>query len=169
MGMLPSAICLPPNHMMAMVVKFRISVTAGNMSANSRPTLSVVSVRSSLATSKRFSSYTVLSKARMTRTPLRNSRVTWLMRSIFFCMDMNSGIARVITRPMKTPMMGIATRMTVGERHVEAQRHDDAADGHHRGHEHDVEHHQDHHLHLLHVVGGARDQRRRAEPVDLGL
>ena len=49
----------------------------------------------------------------MTRTPLRNSRVTWLMRSIFFCMDMNSGVAREITRPMKAPMMGIATRMTV--------------------------------------------------------
>ena len=39
--------------------------------------------------------------------------MTWLMRSIFFCMDMNSGVARVITRPMNAPMMGIATRMTV--------------------------------------------------------
>ena len=56
MGMLPSAICLPPNHMMAMVVKFMISVTAGNTSANSRPTLSEVSVRSWLATLKRRSS-----------------------------------------------------------------------------------------------------------------
>ncbi len=48
----------------------------------------------------------------MTRTPLRNSRVTWLMRSIFFCIDMKSGTALVSTRPMTTPMMGIATRMT---------------------------------------------------------
>ena len=39
--------------------------------------------------------------------------MTWLMRSIFFCMDMNSGVARVITRPMNTPMTGMATRMTV--------------------------------------------------------
>ena len=67
----------------------------------------------------------------MTRTPLSISRVTWLMRSIFFCIDMKSGMARVITRPMKTPMTGMATRITARERHVEAQRHDDAADGHH--------------------------------------
>src|SRR5665648_583286 len=55
------------------------------------------------------------------------------------------------------------------ERHVEAQRHDDAADGHDGRRDHDVEHHEHHHLHLLHVVGGAGDQRRRAEVVDLGL
>ncbi len=98
--------------MIATVEKLRMIVMAGNMSAKMRPTLSVVVVRSMLATSKRFSSYTVRSKARMTRTPLRNSRVTWLMRSIFFCIDMKSGMARVITRPMTTPMTGIATRMT---------------------------------------------------------
>ena len=38
--------------------------------------------------------------------------MTWLMRSIFFCMDMKSGVARQITTPMNAPMMGIATRMT---------------------------------------------------------
>ena len=56
MGMLPSAICLPPNHMIATVERFRMIVMAGNMSAKMRPTLSVVVVRSRLATSKRCSS-----------------------------------------------------------------------------------------------------------------
>ena len=56
MGMEPSAICLPPNHMMAMVVKLRISVTTGNTIAKSRPVLRVVCVRSWLATSNRSSS-----------------------------------------------------------------------------------------------------------------
>ncbi len=39
--------------------------------------------------------------------------MTWLMRSIFFCMDMKSGVARRMTRPMNTPMIGMATRMTL--------------------------------------------------------
>ena len=169
MGMLSSATCLPPNHMMATVERFRMIVRVGIMSANRRPTLSVVVVRSMLATSKRCSSYTVRSKARMTRTPLSISRVTWLMRSIFFCIDMKSGMARVITRPMKTPMTGMATRMTAESgtlRRSAMMMPPMAIIG---AAMHDVEHHQHHHLHLLHVVGGARDERRRAEAVDLGL
>ena len=38
MGMEPLATCLAPNHMMATVEKFRISVTTGNIIAKSRPT-----------------------------------------------------------------------------------------------------------------------------------
>ena len=98
--------------MMATVERFRITVRAGIIKANSRPTLSCVAVRSSLASPKRCSSRRTRSKARMTRTPLSTSRVTWLTRSIFFCIDMNRGIARLVTRPMKTPITGIDTRIT---------------------------------------------------------
>ena len=35
------------------------------------------------------------------------------MRSIFFCIDLKSGNARVSTRPMKTPITGTATRITL--------------------------------------------------------
>ena len=45
-----------PNQMMATVERFRIRVRAGIMTANSRVTLRVVPVRSSLAASKRCSS-----------------------------------------------------------------------------------------------------------------
>ena len=55
-GMSPSAICLPPNHMIATVERFMMMPTVGNMSANRRFTLSVVEVRSSLAAAKRSSS-----------------------------------------------------------------------------------------------------------------
>ena len=55
------------------------------------------------------------------------------------------------------------------KRDVLAEGHDDAADHHDRGHDHDVESHDQDHLHLLHVVGIAGDQRRRAEDVGLLL
>ena len=42
MGMPSSAIWLPPNHMMATVERFRMTVSVGIMSANRRLTLSVV-------------------------------------------------------------------------------------------------------------------------------
>jgi hypothetical protein len=56
-----------------------------------------------------------------------------------------------------------------GERHVLAERHDDAADEHDRGDDHDVEGHDQDHLNLLDVVRVARDQRRSAEDVGLLL
>ena len=87
-------------------------MSVGSIRANSRFTLSVVQVRSSLATAKRSSSYRVRSKARITRMPLSTSRVTWLTRSIFACIDLKSGIAERTTRPMKPSITGIETRMT---------------------------------------------------------
>ena len=53
MGMPWLATWMLPNHMMATVERFRMSVSVGIMSANSRVTRSVVPVRSALATSKR--------------------------------------------------------------------------------------------------------------------
>ena len=56
-----------------------------------------------------------------------------------------------------------------GEGHVLAERHDDAADAHDRGDDHDVEGHDQDHLNLLDVVRVAGDERRRAEDVGLFL
>ena len=56
MGMPWSATWMLPNHMMATVERLRMAVSVGIISANSRLTLSVVMVRSSLAASKRCSS-----------------------------------------------------------------------------------------------------------------
>ena len=74
-----------------------ISISAGIISANSRLTLSVVSVRSALASAKRCSSCSVRTNARMTRMPVRFSRSTRLIRSILTCIARNSGTARTMT------------------------------------------------------------------------
>ena len=61
----------------------KTSISSGIISANNRATRSEVSVRSSLAASKRSSSLRVRTNARMTRMPDRFSRKTALMVSIF--------------------------------------------------------------------------------------
>ncbi len=86
-----------------------ISMIAGMVIANSRLTRSAVSIRSRLATSKRSSSWRVRTKARMTRTPESVSRMTRLMRSIFFCIAWNSGRARLMTRPITSSRIGMIT------------------------------------------------------------
>ncbi len=55
------------------------------------------------------------------------------------------------------------TSSSAGQRHVLVQRQHDAADAHDRRGDHQREGQQHQHLDLLHVVGGAGDQRRRAE------
>ena len=45
--------------------------------------------------------------------PARVSLVTWLMRSIFFCIDWNSGSALKSKVPMTTPMSGTMTTSVV--------------------------------------------------------
>ena len=69
----------------------------GIVIANRRLTRRPVSIRSRLAASKRCSSCSVRTKARITRTPVSVSRMTRLMRSILTCIAWNSGIARLIT------------------------------------------------------------------------
>ena len=70
---------MAPNHRMATDDRLKIAIRVGIISANSRLTLSEVAVRSWFATSKRSSSCVVRTNARMTRTPLSASRVTWLI------------------------------------------------------------------------------------------
>ncbi len=86
-----------------------MSMTVGSISANSRLTRRDVAVRSWLASSKRRSSCSVRTKARMTRTPLRLSRTTWLIRSTLTCIARNSGRARRIITAMKVAMIGTMT------------------------------------------------------------
>jgi len=65
-----------PNHRIATVDRLKMSINSGIISANSRFTVREVDVRSWLATSKRSSSCCVRTNARITRMPLRASRVT---------------------------------------------------------------------------------------------
>ncbi len=53
----------------------------------------------------------------MTRTPVSVSRITWLMRSTFFCIAWNSGIARRMVSPMTSAIRG---RMTSSSRDIAA-------------------------------------------------
>src|SRR5699024_2459917 len=53
-----------------------------------------------------------------------------------------------------------------GQADVLAQGHDDAADAHDRGRDHEVQGHEHGHLNLLDVIGVARDQGRGAELSD---
>ena len=92
-GISPLSTRKAPNHRIATDDRLKIAISSGIISANSRLTRSEVAVRSRFATSKRSSSCCVRTKARMTRTPLSASRVTWLMRSILTCIAWNSGSA----------------------------------------------------------------------------
>ena len=91
------------------MLRFMIAIRAGIVIANRRFTRSPVSIRSRLASSKRASSLRVRTKARITRTPERVSRMTRLIRSIFFCSARNSGIALYMTVPMSAIMIGMIT------------------------------------------------------------
>ena len=61
------------------------------------------------ASSKRFSSCSVRTKARITRTPARVSRITWLMRSRRIWLVRNSGMARLMVSPMTMASAGSTT------------------------------------------------------------
>ena len=105
----------------------------------------------------------------MTRTPERVSRITRLIRSIFFWRARNSGIALYITVPMSAIMIGMITSRTpdsgtswrsamirppttrIGAEIIMGQREQEDL------------------LDLLDVVGVAGDEAGRAERVDLDL
>ena len=168
-GISPLATRRLPNHRIATVDRLKTAISSGIISANSRLTLSDVAVRSRLATSKRSSSCRVRTKARMTRTPLRASRVTWLTRSILTWIrleqrqrarhqdpTMRVMIGRITIR---MPDSGMSWRRAMMTPPIARIGRDD----------HHVQAHQDDHLDLLDVVRVAGDERRRAEAVELGL
>ncbi len=111
MGMPPESTRMEPNHITATVERLKMAIIVGMVTANSRLTRIEVSKRSRLAASKRTSSCCVRTKARMTRTPARASRMTWLIRSSLACIARKSGMARRMTRKTTTNMRGrITTR-----------------------------------------------------------
>ena len=93
MGIAPLSTRRPPNHRIATVVRFITASTAGNATTKIRLTRSAVDMRSSLASSNRLASKFARMKARMTRTPMICSRRTWLILSIFTCIERKSGMA----------------------------------------------------------------------------
>ena len=101
-----------PNHRIATDDRLKMSMRIGISRANSRFTRTAVDVSSRLATSKRASSCSVRTNARMTRMPASVSRVTWLMRSMRTWRARKSGTARASSTPMTSAMIGrITTRM----------------------------------------------------------
>ncbi len=105
-GMSPLATRCPPNQITATLEPFMISISAGSISAISRFTRRVVSVRSSLATSNLRSSCCVRTKARITRMPVSFSRSTRLTSSILNCITRNSGTARAMRTPSTIAISG---------------------------------------------------------------
>ncbi len=107
--MVPLAMRWPPNQTTATLDKLVTSMTAGNMSAISRPAPSDTSNRSSFATANLARSAGSRTKARITRTPAICSRSTLLMASIRSCMSRNSGRILEMIRVTSTPSTGTAT------------------------------------------------------------
>ena len=111
-GMSPLSTRMLPNHRIATEDRLKTAISNGSITANMRLTRIAVAVRSAFATSNRSSSWRVRTKARMTRTPLSASRVTWLMRSTLTCIAWKSGSALAISVPTMRAMIGrMTTRM----------------------------------------------------------
>ena len=108
-GIAPLSTRIAPNHRIATLDRLKTAVSSGIITANIRFTLREVAVRSLLATSKRSSSWRVRTNARMTRMPLRASRVTWLTRSTLTCTAWNKGSALYISVPTMMAMIGRTT------------------------------------------------------------
>ena len=105
----PESTWMAPNHRIAIDDRLKIAITVGIISANSRFTRRAVWVRSWLASSKRRSSCSVRTKARITRMPDSVSRMTWLIRSTLTCMTRKRGRARDSISPMNTARSGMIT------------------------------------------------------------
>ena len=111
-GISPLETRMLPNHRMATDDRLKIAISSGSITANRRFTCKDVAVRSWFATSNRSSSCLVRTNARITRTPLSASRVTWLIRSTLTWTAWNIGSARYIREPTMTAITGrITTRM----------------------------------------------------------
>ena len=139
------------------------------VSANRRLTCRDVSKRSRLAVANRASSWRVRTNARITRTPERVSRMTWLIRSSLTWMARNNGMARLMTRPM-TPAMSGRTTTSRPDNGTSVRRAMMIPPTIRIGAETmTVRPTNTTQLDLLDVVRVAGDQRRRPELVDLDL
>ena len=156
-----------PNQMIAMLVRFSITISAGIRNAISRFTAIAVLVRSRLAAIEPLA----LMRAAIERADHADAAQPFAEHEV---QPVDLDLHRLRQRHRA------AHDQPEDERHhrhhrdqhprqlrVLRQRQDDAADRHHRRGDHHGQHHDQHLLHLRGVVGRPRDQRRRAEAVEL--
>ena len=109
-GMTPSLTSRPPNHTMPTLDRLRTPTRTGRATAKIRVMRSPVLVMSALASRNRSCSDRDRPKARITRTPVICSRITWLIRSTLTCRDRNSGSETTSVTAMTAAMAGMVTR-----------------------------------------------------------
>ena len=91
--MSPLSMRMPPNQMIAMVVKFSTSIIDGHQQRHDAVDRDGGVGQVAVGVVERSLLVAVRLKARMTRTPVSPSRRTRLSLSSFFCIARNSGIA----------------------------------------------------------------------------
>ena len=96
---------------MATETAFMISIMHGIMNVMTRLVNNCVRIRRVDAVSKRASSKSSRSNARMTDRPVRISRATRFTRSMSFCIILNFGMATFMSTPMRANTIATATTM----------------------------------------------------------
>ena len=96
---------------MATDTPFMMSIISGIMNVMTRFVNSCVRMSRVEASSKRASSNSSRSNARMTGRPVSISRATRFTRSMSFCIILNLGMATFMSTPMSAKMMTTATTM----------------------------------------------------------
>ena len=110
--MAESAIWWPPTHTISRETPFITSIITGIIVAMARNTNRLLSARSLLALSKRFSSKSCVANARMTIMPERFSRLTRFSLSTSCCMILKRGMAMAEIVQMRPRMSTTASAMT---------------------------------------------------------
>ena len=106
-----AAISCAPTQIIATLRPEKTRFISGKSDSNDRPIKRILSVRSRLARSKRFSSKLCLLKARITSMPERFSRNTRLIRSIRVCIFWKRGMTMIMVVTMM--MITIATAAAI--------------------------------------------------------
>ena len=101
-----------PNQTIAVTVPPIIKLEIGNNRVITRFIRIAVPVRSRLARSKRFCSYSSLPNARMTRTPVSFSRIMRVTRSSRSCIEVESGSPFFATSETEKASKGSETQRT---------------------------------------------------------
>ena len=109
--MVPRSTPWAPAHTISTEMPFIISIITGIIMDMVRLVNSWVLIRSRLALSKRFSSYSSRLKARITLRPVRISRETRFTRSIRVCIFLNLGMATAISTTISASSTPTATAM----------------------------------------------------------
>ena len=107
----PADIPFAPNHTIATVIQFMISIIIGIIHAIMRLVYNCVSMSSVLASLKRSFSCSSRENARITGIPVKISRETRFMRSTSFCIILNFGIENFISTITTLMITATATTM----------------------------------------------------------